>query len=389
MAKGKYSSRKNPDEAPAGASAPDAPAQAPAADAPADPPAVKAPAKAPAKTPTKAPADDEPAQAPVADPPADAPAFEAPVPEAPAKTLVAKTSAKAPAVDASPTTVTEAAPQTPTTPATPVDPARSWQIAFAIAGILALALAVVTAILAMRPAAPAAPPTTVTVTSTVTVAPPTSTATSAAPTTSATPTTPTTPPPPLFLTHYVAVNPTGVKPGAIVIEVHTDYQCPWCQRAEQVYGEALGQLAQSGDVDLRIHLRTLIGDKIIKNDSSERASTAALCADKVGAFWAYHSTVFANQPAEGVGYTDDQLRSTFATQAGITGANLTTFQTCYDTKATATDVTVMEQEGVQAGIASTPTFYVDGQQVSFNLQTTTAIDATTLLSELKNLLGRA
>jgi len=272
-------------------------------------------------------------------------------------------------------------------PTTRADPARPWQIAFAIAGVVALALAVATALLALRPPAPAPAPPTVTTTATTTVT--TTSTVTATPTTTPTSATPTTTPPPLYLTHYVAVNPTGLKPNAIIIEIHTDYQCPWCQRAEQVYGDALAQLSQSGDIDLRMHLRTIIGDNLIKNDSSERASIAALCADKVGAFWSYHSAVFANQPSEGVGYTDDQLRSTFATQAGITGANLTTFQTCYDTKATSADVTAMEQEGAQAGISGTPTFYVEGQKVNFNLQTTTPIDANGLLSGLNQLLGRS
>jgi len=193
-----------------------------------------------------------------------------------------------------------------------------------------------------------------------------------------------------YFTKYIDVNPGAVKPGAIVVEIHSDYQCPWCARAEQIYGDALGQLSQSGDIDLRIHIRTIIGDQVIKNDSSERAGIAAVCANQVGHFWAYHTTVFANQPAEGVGYTDDQLRSVFAAQAGITGADLTTFQTCYDTRATADFVTQMEQEGAAAGVNGTPAFFVNGKQVSFDLQanssTVQPITAAQMLSGLQQIV---
>jgi len=196
-----------------------------------------------------------------------------------------------------------------------------------------------------------------------------------------------TPPAPLYLKNYIAVHPGTPKAGAIVVDIHSDYQCPWCARAEQIYGDALYQLAQSGDIDLRIHIRTLVGDQIIHNDSSERAGRAAACANQVGAFWAYHSTIFANQPKEGVGFTDDQLRVTFPAQAGITGKNLTTFQTCYDTSATTAQVSAMEQEGATAGINATPTFYVNGIQIGFDLQanggTPQPASADQLLTALK------
>jgi len=193
-----------------------------------------------------------------------------------------------------------------------------------------------------------------------------------------------------FFTKYVAVNP-NVKPDAMIVEIHDDYQCPWCERAEEIYGDALSSLSQSGDIDLRIHIRTLVGDGIIHNDSSERAGIAALCANNVGHFWDYHTTIFANQPQEGVGYTDDQLRTDFAAKAGITGADLTKFQTCYDTKATSDELTAMEQEGSAAGINGTPSFFVNGQQVKFDLQanssTVQPIDPASMLSELKDLFG--
>jgi protein-disulfide isomerase len=181
---------------------------------------------------------------------------------------------------------------------------------------------------------------------------------------------------PIFLSDYIAVNPGQTQPGAIIVDVHDDYQCPWCARAEQIYGDALGELSQSGQIDLRIHLRTMVGDQIIHNDSSERAAIAAACANKVGYFWAYHTTIFANQPSEGVGYTDDQLKTTFAAAAGISGQNLTDFQSCYDSRATADQVTAMEQQASAAGVNGTPAFFVNGVQVNFDLQSS----ATTVQS---------
>ena len=245
-----------------------------------------------------------------------------------------------------------------TRPAVPEPPTRVRWLAGAI---LAVAAGLVSAGCSGTPATPVT--STVTVTSVVTT---TVTATPTAPA-SAAPST-TAPPAPVFMENFIAVNPTAVKQGAIVVEIHTDYQCPYCKDAEDIYGGALGELSQSGDIDLRIVLRTMVGDRIIKNDSSERAANAAVCASEAGHFWAYHSAVFTNQPAEGVGFTDDQLRNAFAAQAGITGADLTAFQTCYDTKAMADRVTAMESEAWQAGVNGTPAFFVNGVKYSWNLQ---------------------
>ncbi|MCL2316246.1 MAG: DsbA family protein [Actinomycetia bacterium] len=249
----------------------------------------------------------------------------------------------------------------------------AWQAAFAVVAAIAVGLAVAVVVLALRPAAQTV-------------------ATNPANQDTTAPSTPTTtaPPTPIYFKNYIQVNPTTVKPGVPVVEIHDDYQCPWCARAEQIYGDALGQLSATGDIDLRIHLRTMVGDAIIKNDSSERAAQAAACANQVGAFWTYHSTVFRNQPAEGVGFTDEQLRTTFATQAGITGDALATFQSCYDTKASAATVTAMEQEASAAGVNGTPAFFVNGLKANFDLQSgasaVTPISTSDLLAGLQQLV---
>ncbi|MDR0283656.1 MAG: DsbA family protein [Propionibacteriaceae bacterium] len=261
-------------------------------------------------------------------------------------------------------------------PPKPNDIVRTLQLALTAVSVIAVCLAVAVVVLVVKLTASAAPTTAAT--------------TPAVVETAATPAATGSPSAPLFLTKYVEVT-AQPKAGAIQLDIHEDYQCPWCARAAQIYGKALGELAQSGDIDLRVHLRTLIGDQF--NDASERASRAALCADQVGAFWAYHSVVFANQPAkEGTGFTDAQIRDDFAAQAGLAGDNLATFQTCYDSGAPADAVTAMEQEAVTAGVKSTPSFFVNGHQVSFDLQsnatTVTEFTAENLLSGLQQVAGQ-
>lgn len=206
---------------------------------------------------------------------------------------------------------------------------------------------------------------------------------------------------------WIEVRAANAAPDALIVDMHVDYQCPWCGIAETNFGQAFDQLAQRGDIVYRLHLRTFVGDLIIKNDSSLRAGMAAACADVVGSFLSYSQTVFDNQPQEGVGYTDQQLSTDFAAQAGITGANLTRFQSCYASGQTHDFVTNMEANNWNSTtindnvvltdpVRSTPSIFVDGAQLNLGsiMQTTSPygslIDnsADGLLAVLHQVAGR-
>ncbi|MDR1354837.1 MAG: DsbA family protein [Propionibacteriaceae bacterium] len=187
--------------------------------------------------------------------------------------------------------------------------------------------------------------------------------------------------------YSIVVDPGKALSDAIILDIHTDYQCPYCAAYEGYFGQTFRELAERGDIELRIHPRTVIGDWLIGNDSSLRASTAVACADVVGKFYDLHSTIFANQPEkEGVGYTDEQLRSTFPRSAGITGENLATYQQCYDNRLTEGWVRASENEGYNhalpdaedtryhVGIRATPTFLVNGKLVSLSQTTDFSTD---------------
>jgi len=197
-------------------------------------------------------------------------------------------------------------------------------------------------------------------------------------------------PGPMFSTTYIPINP-NVAAGTPIVEIHSDYQCPWCGRAEYIYGPAFYELSQAGEIDLRIQLRTLVGDAIIKNDDSQRAAMAAVCAYRVDAFWSYHQVIFGNQPPEGEGFSDEQLRVEFPMAAGIQSQQLVDFLACYDSKATEADVVAMEMQGREMGINGTPTFLVNGLKIPFDLQADAdvpkQVTAATLLAGIKDLTG--
>ena len=158
--------------------------------------------------------------------------------------------------------------------------------------------------------------------------------------------------------------PGAAKSGVPVVELFFDYQCPRCNEFETIYGAALEELASSGQIDL--HYRPMIFlDVNLQNDSSLRSGIGAACADTVGKYRDYHAQLFANQPeTEGDGYADTVLRDTIPSKIGITGDQLSSFQKCYDDKQTQSWVQAQDEAGAKSGVTGTPTFKVNGKDVS-------------------------
>ena len=163
----------------------------------------------------------------------------------------------------------------------------------------------------------------------------------------------------------IVANPTLAANAPHKVAVYLDYQCPSCASLEQTQGPLLETAAAAGTISLEYRTMTFL-DAAGSNKSSTRAAVAAACADTVGAYAAYHNQVFANQPPqESTGFTTEQLRSTFPAAAGITGADFTAFQKCYDDSATQQFVQQVNDAAVAAVGASTPQVLVDGQAIDY------------------------
>ena len=185
------------------------------------------------------------------------------------------------------------------------------------------------------------------------------------------------------------LNPDKVKGGAPTVTVFQDYQCPACKGAEDVLGKPLNELSAEGKIKLEYHTLTFL-DRNLRDDASTRAAMAAAAADVVGKFQAYHDVVYRHQPQEeGAGYTGEQLRKEFASEAGITGSNLTKFQRIYDNKQAEQFVKNGNDKGLQElqkfGTAGTPAFLVNGKSwEGWQDFTQSAPTADKLLQAIKN-----
>jgi len=151
----------------------------------------------------------------------------------------------------------------------------------------------------------------------------------------------------------------GPADAPVLIEEFADYQCPYCGEFAKGVGHQLAEAyADSGQVRFEYKNFAFIGNESVK------AAEAAECANAQGMFWQYHDTVFANQRGENLGAFSNANLKNFA---AVIGLDEGAFNSCFDRGEYASVVRAEKSEGEDRGINSTPTLFINGQQLSGGL----------------------
>ena len=140
----------------------------------------------------------------------------------------------------------------------------------------------------------------------------------------------------------------GAKAPVTIIEF-SDYQCPFCQRAEGVVDQVMHAYGNKvrlvfRDFPLPIH------------PQARPAAEAASCANAQGKFWEYHAKLFANQSALG----EEQLKE-YAKDVGLDPAK---FEDCLTQKPFSAAIDKDLSEAAKLGINGTPAFFINGRLLS-------------------------
>ena len=132
-----------------------------------------------------------------------------------------------------------------------------------------------------------------------------------------------------------------------------DYQCPACKRFEETIASEIEEAyIATGRVRLEFRNMAFLGDESII------AAAAAECANEQDAFWPYHDKLFGEQRGENSGaFSFDRLKSF----AGDLGLDQTAFDECLNSTRTQQLVFDETDAGREAGVDSTPTFFINGQ----------------------------
>jgi len=138
----------------------------------------------------------------------------------------------------------------------------------------------------------------------------------------------------------------GSDNAAVTIVEYSDFQCPFCRRAEASIREVLKKY---GDQVRLVYMDFPLPSHVHAMD----AAIAARCADEQGQFWPYHDALFDNSPA----LTTEGLKAT-ASQVGL---DPLTFDRCLEERKYENAILADQKEGDAAGLRGIPYFIVDGQ----------------------------
>jgi protein-disulfide isomerase len=142
---------------------------------------------------------------------------------------------------------------------------------------------------------------------------------------------------------------TGPATAKVTIVEFTDYQCPYCHRAQSVIDEVLQRY--SGKVRF-VHL-----DYPLEGHAEAvPAARAARCAGEQGKFWEYHRSLMARP-----GSLDPADLQGRAAMLELDGGR---FSTCLASKKYDAAIQGELRQGMDLGVSGTPAYFVNGRLLS-------------------------
>jgi protein-disulfide isomerase len=160
--------------------------------------------------------------------------------------------------------------------------------------------------------------------------------------------------PPLFRAEIPTTGAPSKGPeyAPVTIVKFEDYQCPFCKQVQATVTELLSQY--NGEIRL-VH-KDLPLDSI--HPQARQAAEAARCAAEAGKFWSYHDLLYANSP----NVSQENLKS-YAKEVGL---DVNAFDRCLGSGKFKAVVQRDLIDGAQLGVTGTPTFFINGREISGN-----------------------
>jgi protein-disulfide isomerase len=146
----------------------------------------------------------------------------------------------------------------------------------------------------------------------------------------------------------------GSDSAAVEITEYADYQCPFCQTFATLQMPTIDErLIKTGR--LRWRYRDF---PLQQHPYSRIAAHSAACADEQGKFWPQHERIYEGQPEWSA---SSDAADIFRRYAGETGLDLRTYDACMSAGKYAGRIQASLDEGMRAGVSSTPTLLVGGR----------------------------
>jgi len=142
-----------------------------------------------------------------------------------------------------------------------------------------------------------------------------------------------------------------------------DFQCPFCQKFfNETFPQIKSLYIDTGKIKYVFRHLPLSG-----HVNAQISAVAAECANNQDQFWQYHDLLYRNGESDGIGLTAPDLKkyaNSLGLNAGILGFAKNKFNQCLDANATLKTVQADAAEGAKDGVTGTPTFFINGKQVT-------------------------
>ena len=141
----------------------------------------------------------------------------------------------------------------------------------------------------------------------------------------------------------------GSSDAPVTIVEFSDFECPFCRRAEPVFKRIQEEY---GDQVRLVYRQFPLNDI---HPRAQKAAEASLCADEQGQFWNMHDVLFL-EPVE------LELAS-LREKAAAAGLDTASFNECLESAKYADRVDADIRAGVLAGVTGTPAAFINGRPV--------------------------
>jgi protein-disulfide isomerase len=147
-----------------------------------------------------------------------------------------------------------------------------------------------------------------------------------------------------------AVGPAkGPADAPITIVEFSDFECPYCTKAE----ESVKQVMEAYPGKVRVVYRDF---PLPFHPNAPKAAEAAHCAGDQGKYWEMHAELFQHQKA-----LDAPSLKEYAKHVGLDAAK---FEKCLDSGEKASVVAEHKKAGEAVGVTGTPAFFINGIMLS-------------------------
>lgn len=146
----------------------------------------------------------------------------------------------------------------------------------------------------------------------------------------------------------------GADTAPVEITEYADYQCPFCQTFATLQMPTIEErLIQTGR--LRWRYRDF---PLQQHEYSRIAAHSAACADEQGKFWAQHQRIYEGQAEWAASRNAADIFRGYAREVGL---DLGRYDACMSSGKYWGRIQASYEEGVRAGVSSTPTLLVGGR----------------------------